>query len=49
MLNVENANETIYLEDGSVQLLTVVPAGKRAMSASDWLNGFKPQPGERFE
>ena len=35
--------------DGSVQLLTVVPAGKRAMSASDWLNGFKPQPGERFE
>lgn len=35
--------------DGSVQLLTVIPAGKRAMSAPDWLNGFKPEAGERFE
>ena len=35
--------------DGSIQIVSVVPAGKRAMSASDWLNGFKPQPGERFE
>ena len=35
--------------DGSVQLLTVIPSGKRAMSASDWLNGFKPLAGERFE
>jgi methionyl-tRNA formyltransferase len=35
--------------DGSVQLLHVVPAGKREMSVSDWLNGFKPAPGDRFE
>ena len=35
--------------DGSVQLISVIPAGKRLMSASDWLNGFKLAPGERFE
>ncbi|MCL2379327.1 MAG: methionyl-tRNA formyltransferase [Coriobacteriia bacterium] len=27
--------------DGSVELLTVKPDNKRAMSAADWLNGFK--------
>ena len=35
--------------DGSVQLLHVIPAGKREMSVSDWLNGFKPTPGDHFE
>ena len=34
---------------GSVQLLHVIPAGKREMSVKEWLNGFKLQPGERFE
>lgn len=34
---------------GSVQLLQVIPAGKREMSVRDWLNGFKPQVGEHFE
>ncbi len=33
----------------SIQLLEVTPAGKRRMSARDWLNGFKPIAGERFE
>ncbi|MEY2597379.1 MAG: hypothetical protein RL182_462, partial [Actinomycetota bacterium] len=35
--------------DGAIQIIEVVPAGKRAMAASDWLNGFKLQPGESFE
>lgn len=35
--------------DHAIQLLKVTPAGKRTMSISDWLNGFKPIPGERFE
>jgi methionyl-tRNA formyltransferase len=35
--------------DGAIQLLEIVPAGKRAMLISDWLNGFKLQPGELFE
>lgn len=34
---------------GAVQLILVTPAGKRTMQASDWLNGFKLKPGERFE
>ena len=35
--------------DKAIALLQVTPAGKRTMSAKDWLNGFKVQPGERFE
>lgn len=33
---------------GAIQILEVVPAGKRTMSVADWLNGFKLQPGESF-
>ena len=33
----------------ALQLKMVTPAGKREMSVRDWLNGFKPIPGERFE
>ena len=33
----------------ALQLEMVTPAGKREMSVRDWLNGFKPTPGERFE
>jgi methionyl-tRNA formyltransferase len=35
--------------DNAIALLQVTPAGRRTMSARDWLNGFKVQPGERFE
>jgi methionyl-tRNA formyltransferase len=35
--------------DHAIALLQVTPAGKRTMSVRDWLNGFKAQPGERFE
>ena len=34
--------------NGSVQLLNVTPAGKRPMNIKDWLNGFKPVPGDVF-
>jgi methionyl-tRNA formyltransferase len=34
--------------DGELQLLKVIPAGKRAMSCKDWLNGFRPGKGEFF-
>ena len=33
----------------AIQLLSVVPSGKRRMAVKDWLNGLKPEPGERFE
>ncbi len=44
-----NKSGEVGSSDGSVQLLHVIPAGKREMSVSDWLNGFKPTLGERFE
>ncbi len=34
--------------DGSLELLEVRPEGRRAQSATDWLNGAKPEPGERL-
>lgn len=33
----------------ALKLLEVKPSGKRVMSASEWLNGFRPQLGEKFE
>ncbi|MFM8621161.1 MAG: methionyl-tRNA formyltransferase [Candidatus Nanopelagicaceae bacterium] len=44
-----NADGEVGCLAGAIQLLTVTPAGRRAMPVSDWLNGFKPEPGERFE
>ena len=35
--------------DGAIQLLKIIPSGKSAMLVNDWLNGFKPIPGEAFE
>jgi methionyl-tRNA formyltransferase len=35
--------------EGSIRLLTVLPAGKKAMSAKDWINGLKLKAGEKFE
>jgi methionyl-tRNA formyltransferase len=44
-----NASGEVGTGSGSVQLLHVIPAGKREMSVKEWLNGFKLQPGEQFE
>jgi methionyl-tRNA formyltransferase len=43
------ATGLVGTKDHAIALLQVTPAGKKSMSASDWLNGFKVQPGERFE
>lgn len=34
---------------GSIQILSLTPAGKRNMTTSEWLNGFKVQAGDHFE
>jgi methionyl-tRNA formyltransferase len=34
--------------DGILDLLTVQPAGRRAMPAAEWYRGQRPQAGERF-
>jgi len=38
----------ISTPDGSLELLEVRPEGRRAQSAIDWLNGAKPESGERL-
>mgnify|MGYP006275995573 CR=1 FL=1 len=44
-----NSKGEVGTRDGSIVLLKVTPAGKRTMTAQEWLNGFKPQVGECFE
>ncbi len=34
---------------GRVRLTRVQPAGKAAMDATDWVNGYQPRPGQRFD
>jgi methionyl-tRNA formyltransferase len=33
----------------SIELLTVIPAGKKEMSAADWARGVRLQSGESFD
>jgi methionyl-tRNA formyltransferase len=33
---------------GAVEIVTIQPAGKRPMTAAEFLNGYRPQPGDRF-
>jgi len=35
--------------DGALQILEIKPAGKRLMAWRDFVNGSRPQPGDRFE
>lgn len=42
-------NGEVGTAQGSIQILEVTPAGKRTMDVKDWLNGFKPVAGERFD
>ena len=44
-----NSKGEVGTATNAVQLLNVTPAGKRPMDVKDWLNGFKIQPGEKFE
>ena len=44
-----SATGQVGTKDGAIQLVNLTPAGKKAMAVKDWLNGFKPQQGERFE
>jgi methionyl-tRNA formyltransferase len=44
-----NVNGLVGTSTQAIQLIKVTPAGKKTMLVRDWLNGFKVQPGERFE
>jgi methionyl-tRNA formyltransferase len=42
------AGSLVATGDGWLRLTTVQPEGKRPMAADDWLNGVRPEPGERL-
>ena len=44
-----NSSGQVGTADYALDLITVTPSGRKTMSVSDWLNGFKPTPGEKFE
>ena len=44
-----NSNCEVGTGRGSITLLRVTPAGKRSMTAQEWINGFKPKDGECFD
>ena len=44
-----NSNCEVGTGRGSITLLRVTPAGKRSMTAREWINGFKPKDGECFD
>ena len=39
---------TVAAGDGALRLLSIQPAGKRALAADEFLRGYRVQPGERF-
>jgi len=47
-LRPEGRRLFVICGEGAVELVEVQPEGKRAMSAQDFLNGYRPRPGERF-
>jgi methionyl-tRNA formyltransferase len=47
-LRVTKRAVTVGTATGVVELGEVRPAGKRAMAATDWARGARPQPGERL-
>jgi methionyl-tRNA formyltransferase len=47
-LLVENNRLLAGCRDSILELLEVQPEGKKRMTARDFLNGYRPQPGEKF-
>ncbi|MFB9324178.1 methionyl-tRNA formyltransferase [Cryptosporangium minutisporangium] len=48
-LLVERKRILVATATDPVELGEVVPPGKKAMQATDWARGARPEPGERFE
>lgn len=47
-LRPEGKRLFVVCGEGTVELLEVQPEGKRRMSTQDFLNGYRPRPGERL-
>lgn len=48
LLPAQSGRLLVQTGDGVLELLDVQPAGKKAMSAADWLKGTRPAPGAAF-
>ncbi|MHB1421859.1 MAG: methionyl-tRNA formyltransferase [Gemmataceae bacterium] len=44
----DNKSLDVISGTGSIEILEIQPAGKRRMSAAEFLRGYKPQPGDQF-
>jgi len=49
ILKVEKDFFTVAAAEGQLKILELQPEGKKRMSAEDFLRGYNPQVGERFE
>jgi methionyl-tRNA formyltransferase len=49
MLYVAGKRLFIGTASDSVEIMKIIPAGKKEMSASDWINGARLTDGEVFE
>jgi len=47
-LLVENNRLLAICRDSTLELLEVQPEGKKRMAARDFINGHRPQPGEKL-
>ena len=48
-IHIENKKLFAGCDDSAIQILKIVPSGKKEMNASDWLNGARLASGEFFE
>ncbi|CAB4867611.1 unannotated protein [freshwater metagenome] len=48
-LRVINRGLHVGTQDGALEILTIVPAGKKSIDVGSWLNGARIQGNERFE
>jgi methionyl-tRNA formyltransferase len=48
-IHIENRRIFVGCKDSALEILTVLPSGKKEMNSSDWLNGARLVSGEYFE
>ncbi len=46
--NIDSNGVTVAAGEGAILLKTVQPSGKKAISARDWVNGYKVEVGQAF-
>lgn len=49
VIHIENKKLFVGTSDVAIEVSKVIPAGKKEMTATEWLNGARIAPGETFE